>query len=182
MLPPTYIRLLCSMYIYKLFGSIYTVSNRQQHQQARQNDVFERHFLLSFHWSPTSKSTLIETFVSDTMFRPFSVLFAVLTSQQVAAQSCSCSGDGPEFFVTYSRSITKQLQNEEFEEVFEGPMYCTNYIITDGSSDNSCGAQNSLKYIIIPTSSDCLNSAIWRFVCESTQKYYHFVIYKVYAM
>eukprot|EP01083_Nonionella_stella_P006209 18052_1 len=86
------------------------------------------------------------------------------------SQTCSCSGDGPEFSVTYSRSTTKQL-DEQFQDVFAGPMYCTNYFITDASSDPSCGNQNGLDYIIIPTTSDCLNTALWSIRDVSNQDY-----------
>ena len=92
------------------------------------------------------------------------LVVATLLLKSVHSQQCSCAGGGPdvpEFGVSYSRSTTKQIQDVEFIEIFEGPMYCTNYEIEDGSGDASCGEQNSLDYIIFPTTGDCLNSAIW---------------------
>ncbi len=74
------------------------------------------------------------------------------------SQACSCAANGPEFSISYSRSTTKQIQDAAFVDVFQGPMYCTNYILEDVSSDNSCGNQNSLNYIVIPTTSDCLST------------------------
>ena len=89
------------------------------------------------------------------------LLIATLLLKYANSQQCSCGNGGAEFSVTYSRSTTKQIQDEEFIGIFDGPMYCTNYIIEDASGDESCGNRNSLDYIIFPTTGDCLNSAIW---------------------